>query len=125
MLLGGRALDPWTFCVVYIDGASFADHTVVVAMGIEETLTVHRLGVTGSLRRTLQMTNPIESAIDIVRSHACRVKRWNGGAMAMRWMGSGLVRAQGQFRRVKGHGQIPALIDALGNASSPDSKDVA
>ncbi len=93
--------------------------------GFEETLMVHRLGVTGALRRTLLTTNPIESAFDIVRSHARRVKRWNGGAMAMRWMGSGMIRAENQFRRVKGHGQIPALIVALENVSLRESKDVA
>ena len=86
---------------------------------------VHRLGVTGALRRTLMTTNPIESAFDIVRSFARRVKRWNGGAMAMRWMGSGMVRAESQFRRVKGHGQIPALIAALENVSLRESKSVA
>jgi transposase-like protein len=93
--------------------------------GFEETLMVHRLGITGALRRTLLTTNPIESAIDIVRSHARRVKRWNGGAMAMRWMGSGLVRAENQFRRIKGHGQIPTLIAALENVSLRENKDVA
>lgn len=34
--------------------------------GFEETLAVHHLGVTGTLRRTLVTTNPIESAFDTV-----------------------------------------------------------
>ena len=96
-----------------------------LAEGFEETLTVHRLGVAGTLRRTLITTNPIESAIDIVRSHARRVKRWSGATMVLRWMGSGLVRAENQFRRVKGHESIPALIAALENVSLLEGKDVA
>ncbi len=93
--------------------------------GFEETLTVHRLGVTGTLRRTLVTTNPIESAFDTVRSHARRVKRWNGATMVMRWAATGLVRAEEQFRRVKGHRQIPQLIEALNSTSLNSNKKSA
>lgn len=96
-----------------------------LAEGFEETLTIHRLGVTGALRRTLQTTNPIESAIDIVRSHARRVKRWNGSSMVLRWMGSGLVRAEQQFHRVKGHRAIPSLVAALEAQALTERKDLA
>jgi len=92
---------------------------------LEETLTVHRLGITGALRRTLLTTNPIESAFDTVSQHAARVKRWNGSAMVMRWAGSGLVCAESQFRRVKGYTALPQLIAALENADLRESEDVA
>ena len=92
---------------------------------LEETVTVHRLGLTGALRKTLLTTNPVESAIEIVKHHARRVRRWNGATMVLRWAGSGLVRAEQQFRRVKGHEQIPQLISALENVSLNNSKDVA
>lgn len=92
---------------------------------LEETVTVHRLGLTGALRRTLLTTNPIESAIEIVKHHARRVRRWNGSDMVLRWAGSGLVRAEQQFRRVKGHEQIQLLISALESTSLNDSKVVA
>lgn len=92
---------------------------------LEATLTVHRLGITGALRRTLLTTNPVESAIEVVKHHARRVKRWNGSAMVLRWAGSGLVRAEQQFRRVKGHEKMAQLITALENVSLNDSKDVA
>lgn len=92
---------------------------------LEETVTVHRLGLTGALRKTLLTTNPVESAIEIVKHHARRVRRWNNSTMVLRWAGSGLVRAEQQFRRVKGHQQIPQLITALENVSLNNSKDVA
>ena len=44
--------------------------------GLAETLTVTRLGVTGSLLKTVMSTNPVESMIEIVRAHAHNVKRW-------------------------------------------------
>jgi putative transposase len=81
--------------------------------GMEETLTVHRLHVPMQLRKTLASTNVIESAFSIVE-HVCKnVKRWHGGDQRERWVGSGLLVAQKQFRRVTGHKQFPALIREL------------
>ena len=93
--------------------------------GFEETLTVHRLGVTGTLRRTLVTTNPIESAFDTVKRHARRVKRWNGASMVMRWAATGLVQAEQQFRRVKGQANIPQLVEALNSSSLHSNKKSA
>lgn len=49
--------------------------------GLADTLTVTRLGVTGSLLKTVMSTNPVESMIEIVRAHARNVKRWQDGDM--------------------------------------------
>jgi len=81
--------------------------------GMEETLTVHRLGVPMQLRKTLASTNVIESAFSIVEQVCKNVKRWHGGDQRERWVGSGLLVAEKQFRRVIGHKQIPALMRAL------------
>jgi transposase-like protein len=81
--------------------------------GLDETLTVNRLGVTGSLLKTVDSTNPVESMIEIVRDHSRRVKRWSSGEMALRWAAAGMAAAQAQFRRVKGFRELPALARAL------------
>jgi putative transposase len=81
--------------------------------GMEETLTVHRLHVPMQLRKTLASTNVIESAFSIVETVCRNVKRWHGGDQRERWVGSGLLVAQKQFRRITGHKQIPALIREL------------
>ena len=81
--------------------------------GLDETLTITRLGVTGTLAKTLGTTNPMESTIDIVRVHARNVKRWRGGDMRLRWAAAGLLCAEQQYRRVKGHRQLDALAAAL------------
>jgi len=86
--------------------------------GLEHTLTVNRLGVTGSLLKTVESTNPVESMIEIVRHHSRRVKRWQHGEMALRWTAAGMLAAQDQFRRVKGYRQLPALIAALAEATA-------
>jgi transposase-like protein len=81
--------------------------------GLEETLTVVRLGVPELLRRTLASTNVIESALSVTRTVTARVKRWRDGNMRRRWCNAGLQRAEAKFRRVKGYRQLPLLAAAL------------
>ncbi len=84
-----------------------------LAEGMEETLTVHRLRLPIQLRKTLASTNVIESAFSIVETVCRNVKRWHGGDQRERWVGSGLLVAEKQFRRVQGYKQIPVLIKEL------------
>lgn len=81
--------------------------------GLEETLTVLRLGVPPTLARTLRSTNCIESMISVCREHASNVKRWRDGQMALRWCAAGMVEAGKQFRRVNGHLHLSSLRAAL------------
>ena len=81
--------------------------------GMEETLTLTRLGMTGTLRRTLSSTNTIESMFDTVRTTQRNVKRWRDGDMRLRWTAAGMAEAQRGFRRVKGHRDLPKLIHAI------------
>jgi putative transposase len=92
--------------------------------GLEETLTVHKLEVAGLLRKTLQTTNPIESCFSVSRTITGRVKRWRGDDMVQRWAVSSLLRAEKNFRRIKGYREIPKLIAAL-QLRSIDRKEVA
>ena len=73
-----------------------------LAEGMEETLTVHRLHLPMQLRKTMASTNVIESAFSIVEQVCKNVKRWHGGDQRERWVGSGLLVAEKQFRRVPG-----------------------
>jgi len=91
--------------------------------GFEETLTVHKLRVPDQLRRTLACTNVIESAFSIVETVCRNVKRWRDGDQIERWVGSGLLVAEQQFRKVIGFRQIPLLLSSLANAVS--SKPIA
>jgi transposase-like protein len=81
--------------------------------GMEETLTVVRLGVPELLRRTLATTNPIESAFSVAENVTSRVKCWRDGDMRQRWCTAGLMRAESKFRRVKGHRHMAQLLRAL------------
>jgi transposase-like protein len=90
--------------------------------GMEETLAVHRLHVPMQLRKTLASTNVIESAFSIVEQVCKNVKRWHGGDQRERWVGSGLLVAQKQFRKVTGHKHIQALIRELEALGPPKSE---
>jgi putative transposase len=92
--------------------------------GMEETLTAHRLRLPMQLRKTMASTNVIESAFSIVEQVCRNVKRWHGGDQRERWVGSGLLVAEKQFRRVQGYKHIPALIREL-EALSPKRLEVA
>lgn len=87
--------------------------------GLEETLTLHRLGLPESLRHSLRSTNLIESALSVAADVTRRVKRWRGGDMRLRWTAAGIVQAQKNFRRIRGYKAMAKLLTAL------DRSDVA
>ncbi|MBM3466026.1 MAG: hypothetical protein FJX76_28390 [Armatimonadetes bacterium] len=84
-----------------------------VREGLEETLTVLRLGLSEALRRSLSTTNAAESLISRTRNVKRNVKRWRGGQMVLRWVTAGVLEAVKGFRRVKGHREMPKLVAAL------------
>jgi putative transposase len=81
--------------------------------GMEETLTLTRLGVNGNLKRTLESTNPCESMIEIIRRTQRNVKRWSSGEMALRWTAAGMLEAERQFRKFIGYRDLATLVVAI------------
>jgi putative transposase len=81
--------------------------------GMDETLTVIRLGIRSKLRRTLESTNPCESMIDTVRTTQRNVKHWSSGEMGLRWTAAGMLEAEKQFRKIIGYTQLPQLAVAI------------
>lgn len=89
--------------------------------GLNETLTLQRLGVKGALLKTLRTTNPIENLNGSIASYTRNVKRWRGGgSMIRRWVASALCEAEHRFRRVRGYREMPALINTLDHLSKTD-----
>ena len=81
--------------------------------GLEETLTVQTLGITGALYRTLRTTNPIENLNGSIAHFARNVKRWKDGQMTLRWVAGALSDAKGRFRKLRGHRDMKLLLAAL------------
>src|SRR5471030_1049036 len=81
--------------------------------GLDEMLTVNRLGLPAKLRRSLACTNSIENMMVTVRRVCRNVKRWRNAAMALRWTAAGMMEAAKGFRRLKAYKHLPALRTAL------------
>jgi len=84
--------------------------------GLEETITLIRLGLPAELFVHLSSTNLIESSLATARKVSRNVKRWRDGDMRRRWCATGLLVAEKRFRRVKGYRHMPRLIDAIERA---------
>ena len=78
--------------------------------GMQETLTLIRLGIGGALKRTLESTNPCESMIEITQRN---VKHWQNGEMGLRWTAAGMLEAERQFRRIIGYQDLAKLAIAI------------
>jgi transposase-like protein len=81
--------------------------------GMDEILTVTRLGLPAELRRSLACTNIIENMNGTIRQVCRNVKRWRDTKMALRWTGAAMQEAAKGFRRLKAHKQLPTLRAAL------------
>jgi putative transposase len=93
--------------------------------GLDETLTLQRLGVTGALYRTLRSTNAIENLNGLVGRFTRNVRRWRDGHMLVRWIAAALQEARRSFRRLRGHRDLAALIHALDRRTLDATKEVA
>lgn len=81
--------------------------------GLEETLTVLKLGVPGLLHRFLVTTNAIENLIGTIRRLTRNVKRWKVADAIPRWTALATIQAEKAFHRIKGHEDLPKLVAAL------------
>jgi len=106
---------------------SLGDHPSAAASvreGLDETLTLLKLGLTGALYRTLRTTNPIENLQGTVRRLTRNVRRWKDGSMVVRWVATALIEAEGRFRRIKGVSDMPRFLKSLDRAIGAQSQDV-
>ena len=110
--------------------AAALDHTHTGAAaslreGLDETLTLQQLGITGALYRTLRSTNAIENLNGLVGHFVRNVRRWRNGRMLVRWIAAGLREATRSFRRLRGHRDLAALVRALDRVTVDSRKEVA
>jgi hypothetical protein len=87
--------------------------------GLEETLTLHRLGLFEELGRSLKTTNCIENLNGQVERYFGNVKRWHHSPQRHRWMALALLEAETRMRRLTGYEHLPKLKQAL-KATLPD-----
>lgn len=78
--------------------------------GLEETLTLIKLGAHSSIIKSLATTNPIESLNSNIRHITKRVKRWRNSNMIMRWIYTGIEESEKSFRNINGCKYIDDLL---------------
>ena len=93
--------------------------------GLEETLTLHRLGVFPELGRSFKTTNLIETVMAQLERKTQKVDRWRTSDQKLRWCAAALLAVEQQFRRVKGYAQLPLLERALLTKITPSTSAAA
>ena len=84
-----------------------------LAAGLEETVTLHRLGVFGVLGRSLKTTNRLASVNALVEERCAKVDHWQNSSQRQRWLATALLDIEPRLRKVAGYRHLPKLRAAL------------
>ncbi len=77
--------------------------------GLEETLTIHHLGLSSELTKSLSTTNCIEGVMSLMGSYTDKVDRWQNSDQILRWTGMSLMDIEPRLNRIFGHGYLKVL----------------
>lgn len=89
------------------------DSAASLREALEETLTLHRLGLFEEVGRSLKTTNAIESLNSLVEEYIGNVKRWHHSEQRARWLALGLLEAEERMQKIAGYEDLPQLREAL------------
>ena len=96
-----------------------------LAEGLEETLTLHRLGVYAVLGRSFKTTNCIENLNSLIANRTGKVDRWRNSEQKHRWLATAILDIEPRLRTVAGYRHLPRLQAALQPSSNRGGKAVA
>jgi putative transposase len=81
--------------------------------GFEETLTIHRLGMHGELKRSFRTTNIIESVMAHIGQKTDKVDYWHNSNQKQRWVATSLLYIEQRLNKVNGYRHLPKLKEVL------------
>jgi putative transposase len=81
--------------------------------GLEETLTLHKLGLFEKLGKSFKTTNCIEGVHKQLARFTDRVDRWQSSDQRRRWMASAFLEIEPRLNRVCGHEHLKELRKAM------------
>jgi len=93
--------------------------------GVEETLTLHRLGVFQELGTSLKTTNALESIHARVESRTAKVDHWRNSEQKQRWLATALLDLEPRLRRIRNYRALPLLREALRRQVQEPKKSAA
>ena len=81
--------------------------------GLEETLTLHRLGLFEQLGRSFKTTNMIENVNSLLGIYTDRVDYWKNSEQRQRWVATALLEIEPRLRTVCGYQHLKHLRSAM------------
>jgi len=81
--------------------------------GLEETLTLHRLGLVEELGKSLSTTNTIENLNSQLGRYLHRIKYWVTPEMRARWVATALFQIEKRMRKINSYKKLNLLRTAL------------
>ena len=81
--------------------------------GLQETLTLHRLGVADKLRKSLAYTNIVENLNGSMKAHLGKIRRWTDSKHCHRWIAVAATECEPKFKKIKNADHLPKLQQAL------------
>ena len=93
--------------------------------GLEETLTIHRLGLSPELAQSLSTTNCIEALMAQMGSYTDKVDRWHNSDQILRWTATACMDIEPRMNRIQGHRYLNVLrhklLEIIGGRSEEKS----
>jgi len=81
--------------------------------GLEETLTIHRLGLYKELKRSFTTTNMIESVMSLIGQKTDKVDYWKNSNQRQRWAATSLLYIEGRLNKASGYKYLSRLRDIM------------
>ena len=81
--------------------------------GLEETLTLHRLGLFEKLGKSLKTSNSIESVMSLIEQRTQKVDYWKNSNQKQRWLATALLEIEPRLNRIRGYRYLPELRTAI------------
>lgn len=81
--------------------------------GLEQTLTLHRLGLFEKLAKSLKTSNCIESIMALIGQKTDKVDYWRNSNQKQRWFATALLDIESRLNRIRGYRYLPELRTAI------------
>ena len=93
--------------------------------GLEETLTLHRLGLFEKLGTSFKTTNAIENVNSLLAIYTDRVCYWKNSEQRQRWVATALLEIEPRLRKVRGYQHLAQLRLAMAQLTDKSTTSAA
>jgi len=80
-----------------------------LAEGLEETLTIHHLGLSPEIAKSLSTTNCMESVMSQMGQYTDKVNHWRNSDQILRWTATSLMDVEPRLHKIRGYRYLSVL----------------